>query len=310
VNYEPFLPPSPIREGEAEKRRSKMILRSFLFVPGNRVDRIEKAFASPADAVIIDLEDAVAPSEKESVRKQVGVFLEKANRKNIFIRINSVKTPFFTKDLETIAQASVQGIVIPKSDDPEAFRKVDLKLGELERQRSVPEGRIRLIPQLESALGLSKAQEIGASTRRMLGLAFGAGDLTLDLGAKLTQTGEELFYARSHLVFASRLAGVYAIDAPYMIDVKDIEGLTAEARRSRQLGLRGKFCIHPSQIGAVNEIFSPTSDEMDRARKIIEAYDRATGKGEGAIALEGEFIDPPVYEMAKQVLDAAKEYGL
>jgi citrate lyase subunit beta/citryl-CoA lyase len=287
-----------------------MIFRSFLFVPGNRIDRIEKAFASPADAVIIDLEDAGAPSEKESVRKQIGAFLEKANRKNIFIRINSVKTPFFTKDLEVIAQTSVQGIVIPKSDDPEVFRKVNQKLGELERQRSIPEGQVRLIPQLESALGLSKAQEIGASTRRMLGLAFGAGDLTLDLGAKLTKTGEELFYARSHLVFASRLAGIYAIDAPFMIDVKDIEGLAAEARRSRQLGFRGKFCIHPSQIGPVNEIFSPSSDEMERARKIIEAYDRATSKGEGAIALEGEFIDPPVYERAKQVLDAAKRYGL
>ena len=287
-----------------------MILRSFLFVPGNRIDRIEKAFASPADAVIIDLEDAVAPSEKESVRKQIGAFLDKANRKNIFIRINSVKTPFFMDDLNAVTQASVQGIVIPKSDHPEVFREVDEKLGELEKQRSLPHGQTRLIPQLESALGLSKAQEIGASTRRMLGLAFGAGDLTLDLGAKLTKTGEELFYARSHLVFASRLAGIHAIDAPFMIDVKDIEGLAAEARRSRQLGFRGKFCIHPSQIGPVNEIFSPTSDEIERAKKIIEAYDRATGKGEGAIALEGEFIDPPVYERAKQVLDAAKGYGL
>jgi citrate lyase subunit beta/citryl-CoA lyase len=287
-----------------------MMLRSFLFVPGNRIDRIEKAFASPADAVIIDLEDAVAPSEKESVRKQVGAFLEKGNRKNIFVRVNGVKTPFLMEDLEAITQASVQGIVIPKCDDPEALKRIDHKLKDLEKRRSVSEGQIRIVTQLESALGLSKAQEIGTSSKRMLGLAIGAGDLTLDLGAKLTKTGEELFYARSYLVFASRLAGVYAIDAPYMIDVKDIEGLAAEARRSRQLGFRGKFCIHPSQIGPVNEIFSPTSDEMERAKKIVEAYDRATSKGEGAIALEGEFIDPPVYERARQVLDAAKGYGL
>jgi citrate lyase subunit beta / citryl-CoA lyase len=109
---------------------------------------------------------------------------------------------------------------------------------------------------------------------------------------------------------ASRLAGVYAIDAPFMLDIKDVEGLSGEARRSRQLGFRGKLCIHPSQVGPVNEIFSPTSEEVDRAKKIIEAYDLARGKGEGAIALEGEFIDPPVYERAKQILDVATEVGL
>ncbi len=286
------------------------MIRSFLFVPGNRIDRIEKAFASEADGVIIDLEDAVAPSEKEPVRKEVGILLEKASRKNIFLRVNGVKTPFFMEDLETAARASVQGIVIPKSDDPGALQKADQRLGELERQRSLARGQVRLIPQLESALGLWKAQEIGASTARVLGLAFGAGDLTLDLGAKLTKTGEELFFARSFLVLASRLAGIHAIDAPFMLDVKDVEGLAAEARRSRQLGFRAKFCIHPSQVGPVNEIFSPTSEEMDRARKIIEAYDQAASKGEGAIALEGEFIDPPVYERAKQILEAAKKYGL
>jgi citrate lyase subunit beta/citryl-CoA lyase len=293
-----------------KKIRPKMILRSLLFVPGNRIDRIEKAFASPADAVIIDLEDAVVPSEKESVRKQIGSFLEKANRKNIFIRVNGAKTPFFSGDLEMVTQASVRGIIVPKSEGPEALRKADHKLGDLERARSLQEGQVWLIPQLESALGLLKAQEIGASTQRILALAFGAGDLTLDLGAKLTKTGEELFFARSYLVMASRLAGVYAIDAPFMLDIKDSEGLSAEARRSRQLGFRGKFCIHPSQVGPVNEIFSPTPEEVDRARKIIEAYDLGASKGEGAIALEGEFIDPPVYERAKQILDVATEVGL
>ena len=287
-----------------------MILRSFLFVPGNRIDRIEKAFSSQADAVIIDLEDAVAPSQKDSVRKGVSIFLGKASRKNVFIRVNGVKTPFFGEDLESVTQASVRGIVIPKADDPEAFGDADRKLAKLELRRSLPEGQIRIIPQIESALGLSKSREIGASTRRMLALAFGAGDLTLDLGAKLTRTGEELFFARSHLVWASRLAGIYGVDAPFMIDVKDMEGLSAEARRSRQLGFRGKFCIHPSQVGPVNEIFSPTPEEVEWAKRIIEAYDSATGRGEGAIALEGEFVDPPVYQRARQILGFAKAVGL
>jgi citrate lyase subunit beta/citryl-CoA lyase len=144
----------------------------------------------------------------------------------------------------------------------------------------------------------------------MLALAFGAGDLTLDLGATLTKTGEELVFARSYLVWASRLAGVYGVDAPFMLDVKDMEGLSAEARRSRQLGFRGKFCIHPSQVGPVNEVFSPTRDEVERAEKVVQVYDLAVSKGEGAIALEGEFIDPPVYERAKQILGFVKEVKL
>jgi len=293
-----------------EERRQAMILRSFLFVPGNRIDRIEKAFSSPADAVIIDLEDAVAPSQKDSVRKEVALFLGKASRKNVFIRVNGVKTPFFPEDLEAVTQASVRGIVIPKADDPEAFGDADRKLAKLEVQRSLPEGQIRMIPQVESALGLSKSREIGSSTQRMLALTFGAGDLTLDLGATLTKTGEALVFSRSYLVWASRLAGVYGVDAPFMLDVKDMEGLSAEARRSRQLGFRGKFCIHPSQVGPVNDVFSPTRDEVERAEKVVQVYDLAVSKGEGAIALEGEFIDPPVYERAKQILGFVKEVKL
>ena len=287
-----------------------MILRSFLFVPGNRIDRIEKAIASSADAVIIDLEDAVTPSQKETVRDQVGTFLKTASRKNLFVRVNGADTPFFDEDIEKVTETSVYGVVVPKAEKPEAFQKVDRKLADLERKKSIPEGQIRLVLMIETALGLSRVREIGASTPRILGIAFGAGDLTLDLGAKLSKTGEELLFARSSLVLSCRLAGVTPIDAPYIIDVKDAEGLKAEALRSRQLGFRGKFCIHPSQVESVNEIFSPTQEEIDRAKKIVDAFEQAKEKGIGAIALEGEFVDPPIYNKAKQLLDDAKKVGL
>jgi citrate lyase subunit beta/citryl-CoA lyase len=293
-----------------DERRSIMILRSFLFVPGNRIDRIEKAFASPADAVIIDLEDAVTLSQKEAVRDQVGTFLKTASRKNLFVRVNAAETSFFDQDIENVTAAALDGIVVPKVERPEMLQEVDRKLTDLERRRSIPERRIRLVPMIETGLGLSRAREIGASTPRVIAIAFGAGDLTLDLGARLSKTGEELLFARSSLVLSCRLAGVSPIDAPYMIDVKDAEGLKAEAQRSRQLGFRGKFCIHPSQVESVNEIFSPTQEEISRAKKIIEAFELAKGKGEGAIALEGEFVDPPIYNRAKQLLDFAKEVGL
>jgi len=287
-----------------------MILRSFLFVPGNRIDRIEKAIASSADAVIIDLEDAVTSSQKETVRDQVGTFLKTATRRNLFVRINSAETLFFDKDLEKVTEPALYGIVIPKTERPEALQEADRKLTDLERRKFIPEEQIHLVPMIETALGLSRVREIGVSTPRVIAIAFGAGDLTLDLGAKLTKSGEELLFARSSLVLSCRLAGVSPIDAPYMIDVKDAEGLKAEAERSRQLGFQGKFCIHPSQVEPVNEIFSPTQEEIARAKKIVEAFEMAKEKGEGAIALEGEFIDPPIYSRAKQLLDFADEVGL
>jgi len=293
-----------------DERRSNMILRSFLFVPGNRIDRIEKAIGSSADAVIIDLEDAVTPSQKETVRDQVGTFLKTASRKNLFVRVNGVDTPFFDEDIEKMSEASVYGMVVPKAEKPEVLEKVGRKLTDLERKKSIPQGQIHLVLMIETALGLSRVREIGASTPRILGIAFGAGDLTLDLGAKLTRTGEELLFARSSLVLSCRLAGVTPIDAPYIIDVKDTEGLKAEALRSRQLGFRGKFCIHPSQVEPINEIFSPTQAEIDRAKKIVDAFEQAKEKGIGAIALEGEFVDPPIYNKAKQLLDDAKLLGL
>ncbi|NWG02892.1 MAG: CoA ester lyase [Syntrophaceae bacterium] len=284
-----------------------MILRSFLFVPGNRIDRIEKAIASPADAVIIDLEDAVTSSQKETVRGQVGSFLKTATQRHLFVRVNGVDTPFFEKDIETVTEVSVYGLVIPKTEKPEDLQLVDQKLMALERGKSIPQGQIRLVSMIETALGLSNVKEIGTSTPRVLAIAFGAGDLTLDLGAKLSRTGEELLFARSSLVLSCRLAGVTPIDAPYILGVKDMEGLRAEALRSRQLGFRGKFCIHPSQVETVNEIFSPTPEEIDRAKKIVDAFEQAKEKGIGAIALEGEFVDPPIYNKAKQLLDLAKE---
>ncbi len=287
-----------------------MILRSFLFVPGNRIDRIEKAFASRADGVIIDLEDAVTVSQKGAVRDQVGIFLKTASRRNIFVRVNAAETSFFDQDIENVTAAALDGIVVPKVERPEMLQEVDRKLTDLERRKSIPERRIHLVPMIETGLGLSRAREIGTSTPRVIAIAFGAGDLTLDLGARLSKTGEELLFARSFLVLSCRLAGVSPIDAPYMIDVKDVEGLKAEAQRSRQLGFRGKFCIHPSQVEPVNEIFSPAQEEVARAEKIVKAFEQAEGKGEGAIALGGEFVDLPIYHRAKKLLDFAKKVGL
>jgi citrate lyase subunit beta/citryl-CoA lyase len=287
-----------------------MFFRSLLFVPGTRTDRIEKAIASEADAVIIDLEDAVELSEKEAVRDRVAGFLEKKQAKKIFVRVNGVETEYFDQDMEKIVLPQVCGLLIPKTEKPEDMRKIDQRITDLEKKKAIPAGQIRLICQIETALGLHQATEIASSTPRVLALAFGAADLTLDLGAVLSKTGEELFFVRSWLVLASRLAGVYPIDSPYMVDFKDVEGLSREARLSRQLGFRGKLCIHPIQLGPIHEVFSPSQDEVNKAKRVVEAFEQAKQRGESAISLDGQFIDPPIYGRAKQILEFAKAIGM
>lgn len=287
-----------------------MFFRSLLFVPGTRTDRIEKAIASEADGVIIDLEDAVELSEKDAVRDRVAGFLEKKQTKKIFVRVNGVETQYFDPDIEKMVLPQVYGLLIPKTEKPEDLRKIDQRITDLEKKKSIPAGQIRLICQIETALGLHKATEIASSTPRVLALAFGAADLTLDLGAVLSKSGEELFFVRSWLVFASRLAGVYPIDSPYMVDFKDVEGLSREARLSRQLGFRGKLCIHPVQLGPIHEVFSPSQDEINKAKRVVEAFEQAKQRGESAISLDGQFIDPPIYGRAKQILEFAKAIGM
>jgi len=162
-----------------------MFFRSLLFVPGTRTDRIEKAVASEADGVIIDLEDAVELSEKEAVRDRVAGFLEKKQPKKIFVRVNGVETEYFDPDMEKMVLPQVYGLMIPKTEKPEDLRKIDQRITNLEKKKAIPAGQIRLICQIETALGLHKATEIASSTPRVLALAFGAADLTLDLGARL-----------------------------------------------------------------------------------------------------------------------------
>ncbi|MDD5167469.1 MAG: CoA ester lyase [Syntrophales bacterium] len=288
-----------------------MIFRSLLFVPGSNPDRVEKAFSSSADAVIIDLEDSVPVTAKVSVRDKVADLLEERSMsKKLFIRVNGIETDFCIEDIRSMALPSVYGIMIPKAESPDKLKMIDAMLTDLEKERSIPQGSINILPQIESALGISKALEIGLSTPRVLALTFGAADLAMDIGYEVSKTGEELLFIRSWLVLQSRLAGIYAIDSPFIINLKDSDSLNRECRLGRQLGMRGKLCIHPAQLSTVNYIFSPSSDEIARARMIVETYEGALSRGEGTVMFHGDMIDLPIYNRAKQISDYTHEGAL
>jgi len=286
-----------------------LLLRTALFVPGNRPNRIEKAFDTQADAIIVDLEDAVPLSEKDIARSVVGEKISKFARRLTIIRINGLETQFVKGDLESAVEASVDGIMLPKVNSPEDIREINRLLCELEKTKGLPEGSILLFPLIESAAAIQNIYEIVSTQtkpKRVYTVAFGAADYTLDMGVEMTMTGGELHYARSKIAIACRAAGIAPpIDTPFMIDINNTDALVSDAKRANELGFRGKLVIHPKQIEPCNQIFSPTPEEIDRAEKIVREFKKAESAGTGAIQLEGKFIDYPVVQRSRDILEIA-----
>lgn len=279
--------------------------RSLLFAPANDLRKVEKALSLDADGVIIDLEDAVALSEKVKARSLAQDILRQAGSKTIYVRVNSVASPFIVGDLIAIMNNRPAGIMLPKAESAEEIKRVDWLMNQLEEEYKLLPGQVELVPLIETACGVLNAFKIGSATPRVKFLAFGAIDYTLDIGTSLSNTGHEIFYARAHLVVASRAAGCEApVDTVYP-DLKNTEGFRAECLFARQLGYQGKLVIHPSQIETANEIFSPAEEEIEYARKAVKAFEEAHKQGVAAVQLEGKFIDYPVAARAKRVLEMA-----
>jgi len=277
-------------------------LRSLLFVPGNKARMLEKARALPADAVILDMEDAVPPGEKGSARAMVREALEKgAYGAQTIVRVNAWATGLTEADLKETLVAGVAAVCLPKAETPGEVERLASLLAMLEQERGLPVGGVGLILMVETALGVLNVYQMARASRRVRALCFGGEDLAWDLGAIRTKEGLELAHARAQLVLAARAAGVLAIDTVYT-DLKDEAGLLAEARLARQLGYSGKLVIHPAQIEPVQRAFSPGEQQVAHARRILEAFEAAEARGEGVIALDGEMIDAPVVARAREVL--------
>lgn len=285
-------------------------LRSFLFVPANDTRKVEKAFASDADMVILDLEDAVAISEKAKARSLVVDVLSRERREGVCVRVNGIDTPWIAGDLMAVVGNRPEGIMLPKAESAEDIRKVDWLISQLEADYGISDKSVALFPLVETALGVDKAYEVAASSERIKKLAFGAVDFTLDLGVSLSKGGAELFFARSQLAIASRAAGIEGPIDTVFTRFKDEKALKEDCRVGRELGFTGKLVIHPAQIQAVHDAFSPEPGEITYASKVVRAFEKAESEGIAAIQLDGKFIDYPVVARARQTLSIARDLDL
>lgn len=277
-------------------------LRTLLFAPGNHARRVEKALGLPADGVILDLEDAVAIAEKAATRPTVVEAYRKPRAGKLYVRVNALSTEWCYGDLVAVVRAGLDGIILPKVEHAHEARTADWLLGNLEQERGLPAGGIDLIPIIETALGISNLHAICSAGTRIRRIAFGAGDFTLDMGMVWTRDEAELLPHRAACVLASRAAGLEPPLDTVWADLRDPEGFVASARHAAALGFQGKMCIHPDQIGPANAAFTPDDAAIARAKRIVEAFDKAEAEGLASIQLDGQFIDYPIVQRARRVL--------
>ena len=289
--------------------------RSLLFAPGNVARRVEKAFTLEADAVIVDLEDSVAVTDKPATRKLVAEALTRPRRGRGYVRVNAPSTPFCYADLVETLVKGVDGVVLPKVESAADLHAIDWLMANLERERGIPIGSIDLMPQIETAAGMQRVDRVFQARNlrpypgpwRVKRAAFGAADYGHELGLSPTLDEPELADARARLVLASRAAGLEnPIDSPWF-HFKETAAFQRALERSRRGGFQGRLCVHPDQIAPVNAAYLPSAEELARAERIVAAFREAEAKGAAAIQLDGQMIDYPVVHRAQALLDAVKK---
>ena len=284
--------------------------RSLLFTPGDSRRKINKIKDLAADAIILDLEDAVAVSVKETARQivcQALINVDFAGTERL-VRLNSPATAFFSADLTAVSRAKPDGLIIPKVESSAVLEQIDAALTETELAHNWQAGTIRLLVLIETALGIMNLKEIAQSTPRLDALLFGAEDLAADVGAVRSQLGTEIFYGRSVVVTAAAAYDLQAIDTVF-VDVRDLEGLKEDAILARSMGYRGKMAIHPDQIAAINDVFSPTRAEIAKAQQLLEQAALHHDSGSGVFTLDGRMIDAPMIRSAESLLERARLCG-
>src|SRR5215470_10424065 len=297
------------------------LIRSWMFVPGDRQKMIDKSFGLSVDAILMDIEDGVAPAAKDTARKQIAASLDQvAARKKEdssfrtparFVRINAVGHERMHADLEQVIRPGLEGLAVPKTETVEEVKVVERILDEREPQMGIRSGSVRLLIALESPKGLMNAYAIATASPRVIGLLFGAEDFSRELSLPLRREGEarDLIYARSALVTAAACAHVQAVDGVWP-DLQDTEGLKVFALQSRRLGFSGISIIHPAQVEIANAAFTPAADEVDYAQRVLKAFDEARARGEGAVAFGGQLLDLPIVDRARQTLELAELLGI
>ena len=285
--------------------------RSMLFLPGNNPNMLINGNCLGADSVIFDLEDAVSPDEKDAARILVRNTMRYMDFRGceIIVRINSIDTSYWQKDIDAIAPYTPGLILLPKTGSASDVLAADSYITQTEQKLGLAQGTIGLMPLIETAMGVENAFAIASATSRVKALFLGAEDLTADLQCKRTKEGREIEYARTRLVMAARAAGVDVYDTPFT-DVNDDEGIEIDALLAKSLGFSGKASISPRHVEVINRVFSPTMAEIDYAYEVMEAIALAKKQGKGAIALRGKMIDAPIVMRAQRTIAMAQALGL
>jgi citrate lyase subunit beta/citryl-CoA lyase len=292
-----------------------------MFVPGDKQRMLDKALGLQVDALMMDIEDGVAPAEKDNARRQIAATLDSVAARlrtdpaystpARYVRINAVGSERMKDDLASVVRPGLEGLVIPKVETPGQIESVENILGRRETETGMAPASVRLLIAIESPIGLFNAFGIASSSRRIVGLIFGAEDFCREMTLPLRREAEasDLIYARSHIATAAAAAHVQAVDGVWT-DLKDEEGMRRHALRARRLGMSGISIIHPSQIDAANAAFTPTREEMQYAAEVLLAFEAARARGDGAIALRGQLLDYPIVDRARQTVALGKSLGV
>ncbi len=292
------------------------ILRSLLFVPANSWRMVTTATTEGGDAVILDLEDGCPLAEKETgrvfARDSVPMLKEKGM--DVFVRINSFDTGLTEEDIRYVIVPGLDGVMLPKSESKEDMMKLDQLLRLEEKKKGITPGTTVILALLESPQGIANVSEIIAGSKRVIGVSFGAGDYSREIGAGMGVTSlsaEEFFLMASHprscIALAARAAGVLAIDSPFFGLVIDTESLARESKKVKLMGFTGKLLTHPRHVEPVNQVFSPGKDEVEFAGKVIKAYEEAKARGLGATSIGGRMIDFGSYRRALNLISMAEK---
>lgn len=279
------------------------LLRSLIFVPGNRRDMLEKAASFPADFLVPDMEDSVPLAEKAAARDAIAdmlPILDRAGKRSV-VRINTLSTGLLEEDMRAAVTPHTYGINVGKVETPWDVHEIDKILTAIEVKKGLERGRTRLILYLESALAIINAYPICSASPRIIAAAFGAEDFTVDMGTQRTDESSEVFLPRAMVAIAARAANVVPLDIVYA-NFRDEDGLRRDIQVAKSLGYKGKFAIHPSQVQPINEMFSPLPEEIEYARRVVAAFEEAEAQGRGATSLDGKMIDIPVVKRAMSLL--------
>ena len=291
--------------------KQSRLMRSSLYTGGTNPARMVQAGFYDADCLVYDLEDSVPDNQKDAARFLVFHLLtaQRPREKYTIVRVNGLYSDWIEEDLRMCVWAQPDAVRLPKVEYAEEVRRMDARLGVLERERGLEEGTLQLWCNIESYMGVLNAREIAKASRRVVALALGAEDFTASMMARRTRPGWEIFHARNEVLMACREAGISAQDAVFS-DIHDPEGLEADLEMTRTLGFDGKTCVHPLQVEAVNRCFTPLPKEIRHAERVLEALRAAREANTGVCTLDGSMVDKPMEKRARDILAKAAAAGL